>query len=113
MPSTITKNTTINTIFKIPPNIHFVGTINNDDTTNELSPKVRDRCLFINLSSVSQTEDRKIKIADYYPVSFFKADCGDRKYLPADFDNENNRFKHYAELMLSWVYVHLPEYIDV
>lgn len=98
--------------FKIPPNVHFVGTINNDDTTNELSPKVRDRCLFINMSSVSQTEDRKLDITDYYPVAFFEQDSVDRKYLPYDFEDENNRFKHYAEQMLSWVYNHLPEYVD-
>lgn len=98
--------------FKIPPNVHFVGTINNDDTTNELSPKVRDRSLFINLSSVSHSTDANLEIADYYPVSFFSVDSIEGKFLPNNFENENNRFKYYAEQMLSWVHDHLPDYVD-
>lgn len=35
--------------FIIPSNVKFVGTINKDETTKDLSPKVTDRCFFIKL----------------------------------------------------------------
>ena len=36
---------------KIPDNIRFIGTINRDATTKDLSPKVIDRSMIINLNS--------------------------------------------------------------
>ena len=43
---------------KIPENIRFVGTINKDETTKSLSPKVIDRAFVIELNN-------RIKESDY------------------------------------------------
>ena len=98
--------------FRLPPNVRFVGTINNDDTTNELSPKVRDRSIFISLDSVESTEDRKLVINDYYPVSFFETVPDQSVQLPAIFRDENKRFISYSKKMLEWIKEHMPEYTD-
>lgn len=98
--------------FRLPPNVRFVGTINNDDTTNELSPKVRDRSMFISLESVDPTDDKNLVINNYYPISFFETIQDNNVQLPEAFKEENNRFLSYSKRMLEWVKEHLPEYID-
>lgn len=96
--------------FVLPPNVHFIGTINNDDTTNELSPKVRDRSIFISLDSVKPSEDKQLEIEDYYPVSFFDVESPKNIDLPEEFLSENNRFLGYAQTMVGWMLEHMPEY---
>jgi len=36
----------------LPPNLSIVGTVNNDDTTHALSPKVLDRAVYLNLDVI-------------------------------------------------------------
>lgn len=96
--------------FRIPPNVHFIGTINNDDTTNELSPKVRDRSMFISLDSVEPSENRNLEIVDYYPISTFDVMATENIDLPEEFMRENKRFLGYAQTMVDWMMVHMPEY---
>lgn len=96
--------------FVLPPNVHFIGTINNDDTTNELSPKVRDRSMFISLDSVETSADKQLEIEDYYPVSFFDVESPENIGLPDEFMSENNRFIGYAQTMVGWMMERMPEY---
>lgn len=42
--------------FKLPENIQFVGTLNMDETTRELSPKVLDRSFIIEVGRADSTE---------------------------------------------------------
>jgi hypothetical protein len=37
---------------QLPPNLVIVGTVNNDDTTHALSPKVLDRAIYLNIDSI-------------------------------------------------------------
>ena len=46
-------------MISIPPNVKFVGTINNDATTQELSPKVIDRSLFLRIRKMSEEKENK------------------------------------------------------
>lgn len=96
--------------FRLPPNVHFIGTINNDDTTNELSPKVRDRSMFISLDSVEPSTDEQLEIEDYYPVSFFDVASPEDIDLPEEFMSENKRFLGYAQTMVGWMMEHMPDY---
>lgn len=85
--------------FKIPPNVRFVGTINDDDTTNSLSPKVVDRSIFIEFSKDDYSDDEEIKTPEgYYPLSFFTVEPNSS--ANSIFDNENGRFKKYVGQML-------------
>lgn len=101
--------------FEFPPNVRFVGTLNNDDTTAELSPKVRDRSMFIDIRNTKHGEDRNNPIEDYYPVSFFRIgqedSCKLSKELMDVFNDENNRFKAYAQTMLTWLEKRVPSCI--
>lgn len=87
--------------FRLPPNVRFVGTINSDDTTNFLSPKVVDRSYFIELSRDQHAPEQSVgEIEGYYPISFFDIESApDSKELNV-FKAENNRFKDYAKEML-------------
>ena len=93
--------------FLLPPNIHFVGTINNDDTTNPLSPKVIDRSIFIEIKSTKnpapagwQGRQKGQDIPGYYPISQFTIANGDED-IPKLFANENFRLKNYIQGMWS------------
>lgn len=44
---------------KIPPNVKFLGTINKDETTKDLSPKVIDRSFLIKLENEENNEMKK------------------------------------------------------
>lgn len=48
--------------FKIPETLHFTATINNDHTTETLSPRLIDRASIITLPSASDLETRKNRI---------------------------------------------------
>lgn len=91
--------------FRLPPNVRFVGTINNDDTTNNLSPKVIDRSIFVEMTNADFSESRKIdELKDFYPAAFFKID----KMIKPDenisdvFKDENGRFKNYLSQMYTF-----------
>lgn len=57
----------------IPPNVRFVGTMNMDDTTQNLSPKVIDRCIFIEFSESAVAEENpEYSLSNaYFPESCF------------------------------------------
>ncbi len=61
----------------IPPNVRFVGTMNVDDTTQPLSPKVIDRCIFLEFRSNKDAKDAAKDAASadgvgfYYPAGLF------------------------------------------
>lgn len=54
----------------IPPSLRFVATINNDDTTERLSPRLIDRAALIRLPDVRYTkvEDEKLTNTDFVKV---------------------------------------------
>ena len=84
--------------FTLPPNVRFVGTINSDDTTNSLSPKVIDRSFFIELRREDYSMENDVgEINGYYPLSFFTP-APKTDDLPV-FSGENGRFKRYARQM--------------
>lgn len=55
---------------KIPPTLRFVATINNDDTTERLSPRLIDRAVLIRLPDVPYTtvEDEDLKDTSFVKV---------------------------------------------
>lgn len=53
----------------IPSNIKFVGTINNDATTQELSPKVIDRSLFLRIRKISEEKENENEEQRIIPYS--------------------------------------------
>ncbi|MBR1709130.1 MAG: AAA family ATPase [Clostridia bacterium] len=57
----------------IPSNVRFVGTMNMDDTAQNLSPKVVDRCIFIEFSKTAIAEENteyRLENA-YFPARYF------------------------------------------
>ena len=73
--------------FVLPPNLRFVGTLNMDETAQNLSPKVIDRSLFIEFVQGSEAEEREegeIKSLDskFYPLSLFEP-AGDSDAVPS------------------------------
>lgn len=86
--------------FLLPPNVRFVGTMNNDDTTTILSPKVIDRSFFIEIKTSEYSEDKRLAdLAGHYPVSFFRPKADIPSQIQAVFADQNNRFKKYASQM--------------
>lgn len=59
-------------IFEIPKNIRFVGTLNMDETTKELSPKVLDRSFVIEI--IEQNEEDIDYNSEMKPIFLSKAD---------------------------------------
>ena len=94
--------------FKLPPNDRFVGTINSDDTTNFLSPKVIDRSFYIELTNEQYSQDRRLQnLSGFFPVEFFEVDDTPEDDIINAFSKENNRFKAYAQQMLKQYRDHL------
>ena len=94
--------------FKLPPNVRFVGTINSDDTTNFLSPKVIDRSFYIELTNEQYSQDKKLQdLSGFFPVEFFEVDNTQENDIINAFSKENNRFKAYAQQMLKQYRDHL------
>lgn len=87
--------------FILPPNVRFVGTINSDDTTNILSPKVIDRAYFIELSKEQRAPEQSVDaVTGYYPLKYFEIDDAPESKTLDPFKTENNRFLSYAKTML-------------
>lgn len=64
------------TAFPLPSNLRFVGTMNIDESTNMLSPKVIDRSFFVELHKNAEENKKykdpdKEKVIEYYPAHFF------------------------------------------
>ena len=53
----------------IPPNVKFVGTINNDATTQELSPKVVDRSIFLRIRKMNEETDNQSEGKRFVPYT--------------------------------------------
>ena len=83
--------------FKLTPNVRFVGTLNNDETTNSLSPKVIDRCYFLKLDDEKDSTDKELPLTDFFPANLFNQEPTEEKM--DIFKNENKRFKQYISLM--------------
>lgn len=87
--------------FRLPPNVRFVGTINSDDTTNVLSPKVIDRSFFIEMASNQCSDEQEPRTVDgYFPMSLFNIESAPESEDLDVFNDENNRFLNYAKTML-------------
>ena len=97
--------------FRLPPNVRFIGTINHDDTTNSLSPKVIDRSFFLEITKESHSKDQKLEIPDeYFPTLFFDTESNNSDvFSPQElsesdkeaYKSENARFKKYTGQMYS------------
>jgi len=74
----------------IPRNIRFIGTINIDDTTKDLSPKVVDRAYFIRLENDDKTSENKD--ADYKMYLKY-VDCGEDINIDEDISNLKEKLK--------------------
>lgn len=61
-----------NQILNIPQNIRFVGTINYDETTERLSPRIINRATIINVDNFKSEEIGMIneELQDLYPLSY-------------------------------------------
>lgn len=89
--------------FNIPPNVRFVGTINNDDTTSVLSPKVIDRSFYLEMNQSSDGSPSPGELPQpendvFFPCSLFQEPSSHEK-IDA-FGKENHRFVNYARKML-------------
>ena len=86
-----------------------MGTINHDDTTTSLSPKVIDRCFFLEVTKDSYSEEKKTEApAEYFAASLFDAGMNSHgAFAPQElsesdkdaYGSENARFKKYAGQM--------------
>ncbi len=56
--------------FKVPPNLLFIGTVNDDETTYRFSPKVLDRANTIEFSKVYLDKKGKMDVAQNVDISF-------------------------------------------
>ncbi len=72
--------------FEIPPNVRFVGTLNADATTKDISPKVIDRSAIIELEAISgETKRRKEEALPALPKEAPALD-GERQVLARQFE---------------------------
>lgn len=62
-----------NQILSVPDNVRFIGTINYDETTEKLSPRILNRATIINIDNIN-CEDEISNISDdlldFYPLSY-------------------------------------------
>ena len=78
---------------EIPENVRFVGTINKDETTKNISPKVIDRSLIMEVKTLNSLEN------DTSEYNFKKSKESKKCYLSAEYfkvikdDIESNNFK--------------------
>ena len=97
--------------FILPSNVRFVGTINSDDSTNLLSPKVIDRSFFIEMVSGNYEPPCTPQVQTYYSLAAlnqnpdtvmsddrFDADRDLRDMMEL-FKGESFRFKSYLKDM--------------
>ena len=71
---------------EIPKNLKFIGTINKDATTKDLSPKVIDRSYFIRMETSDRTENNEL--VEYIDKRYLK-------YLSNEVDLQNSVYKEY------------------
>lgn len=115
---------------KIPSNIRFCGTINKDDTTKDLSPKVVDRSIIMEIEKVTEEKeniDKKVKSINISAKSFeVKTDEIDNSYIRIKINEKkeyfakkldiklNNRFdKHVREIYGSKIFDNNSEFLDM
>lgn len=115
---------------KIPSNIRFCGTINKDDTTKDLSPKVVDRSIIMEIEKVTEDKeniDKKVKSINISAKSFeVKTDEIDNSYIRIKINEKkeyfakkldiklNNRFdKHVREIYGSKIFDNNSEFLDM
>lgn len=97
------------TNFLLPPNVRFVGTMNNDDTTTTLSPKVIDRSFFVEVKTDAYAEDRCLSnLVGHFPSAFFHGSKPARSLDNELFANQNNRFKKYFAQMAAMYCLLVP-----
>ena len=89
--------------FELPENVRFIGTINMDDTTYDLSPKVIDRSFFITFDNANDGEERTVEVESYQPLRNFKPqdDQFATKREPLATRMKNRRFEGYCNAMWS------------
>ena len=82
-------------ILEIAENIHFIGTINIDDTTKNLSPKVVDRSFFIRIENNDRINERMNDFLKGVTYNFLKARLNShlKSKLSYRFDNALNNIK--------------------
>ncbi len=87
--------------FELPTNVRFVGTLNMDESAQFLSPKVIDRCFFIEFENGNCPKQTPTGEIGYYPASIFAEPVDDEKggEVADYFEQENHRFKHYVNQM--------------
>lgn len=92
--------------FNLPSNVRFVGTLNMDESTLSLSPKVIDRCFFIEFEKGNRKPQKAHRENGYYPASLFQEDMREVEEWEDDgsgifnyFSNENGRFIKYTHQM--------------
>lgn len=115
---------------KIPSNIRFCGTINKDDTTKDLSPKVVDRSIIMEIEKVIEKREninKKVKPMNISAKSFeVKTDEIDSSYIRIKINEKkeyfakkldiklNNRFdKHVREIYGSKIFDNNNEFLDM
>ena len=89
--------------FDIPSNVRFTGNLNMDETAQNLSHKVIDRCFFIEFASGKSDPQIPEGEKAYYPAALFSEpnvnDDQEETGVFLHFISENHRFKHYAQQM--------------
>ena len=90
--------------FEIPHNVRFVGTLNMDESAQGLSPKVIDRCFFIEFEKGTSKQQKRVEDPGYYPASLFLENLDiempeNETGVFAKLATENARFKKYAYQM--------------
>lgn len=74
---------------KIPDNIRFVGTINKDETTKDLSPKVLDRSFIIDIESLTSRQKKTLS----EDILEIKEEYNNKLYLKSDNYSINTQIK--------------------
>lgn len=66
-----------NHILAIPQNIRFIGTINYDDTTEKLSPRILNRATIINITQSTSDDISNLteELGELYPLSYKDAEA--------------------------------------
>ncbi|WP_196892971.1 AAA family ATPase [Aureivirga marina] len=112
---------------KFPNNLRFIGTINYDHTTEELSPRVLDRINIIqlenkdqdfNFNSISNTEIETLKISFQKCIDFFDLKSNDvntenEDLILKDFNQIENQFKKLNILISPRVKISIKKYITI
>lgn len=93
---------------KIPKNIRFCGTINKDETTKDLSPKVIDRSIIM---EVKKSSNQKIEIDKNAKPLNLSSKCFEVKENHLD-DAIIDRLKNIKDIVLKELYIELNNRFD-